>query len=147
MEWLKKNFLQISIKSQINFGVITVSVCVCVLVFVLLGINVFILLNMSYTEILQIIDSKETQQIDSTSLYVDFKVSLTSDSRKIGIQWIRNILENLNRNKDFVSSFQSTGIKSYIRQYVEAGYPDCNNLLNRKCLIYNSYGIFNQAEF
>ena len=146
MEWLKKNFLQISIKSQINFGVITVSLCVCILVFILLGINVFILLNMSYVEMINLFDTKETQQIDSTALYIDFKVELMADISKTGIQWIRNMIENLNRNNDFMTPFQSQNSTKYIRLYNSSGWTDCNHVKYRSCMVYQVFSQLDQIQ-
>jgi len=147
MKWLKKNFLQLSIKGQLYSGVISVSVCVCILVFILLGVNVFILLNMSYTDILNVIDEKETQQLDSTSFYIDFKMSTETDLSKIGIQWLRNILENLNRNKDFDIQFRNTNIKSFVKEYSIDPSQECNEKQNRTCLTYKKFGTYDQTEF
>jgi hypothetical protein len=147
MKWLKKNFLHLSIKGQLYSGVISVSVCVCILVFILLGVNIFILLNMSYTDILNVIDEKETQQLDSTSFYIDFKMSTETDFSKIGIQWLRNILENLNRNKDFDIQFRNTNIVSYVKEYSTDPTQECNEKLNRTCVTFKKFGSLDQTEF
>ena len=95
MRLLKKKFLGLSIRSQVIFGVLTPAFCVCFQLFMLILVNIFILLNMSYIEILDLFDTIETQQIDSIAVYHDMNLLLSSEFSKTGVQWIRNMMENI----------------------------------------------------
>ena len=147
MQWLKTNFIQLSIHRQLQFGIISVSSFVCMLVLSLIFIFSFILIHLLYSNLLTIIDIRENQQIAGIALSESMTISLISESSKNGIQWIRNLIENYNRNNDFLKVFKDFNTTKLVRPYDNKGYSDCNNDNPRMCIIYNNFNDSNNENF
>jgi hypothetical protein len=141
MQWLKKNFLQLSIHRQLHFGIISVSSFVCFLVLVLITINIFMLLNLSYNDLVIILENKENQQIEAISINVAISVNIVAETSKNGVQYIRNLMENLKRNSDFFRIFDNIDISAVVKPYDPKGYSDCNssNGKFRNCIVYMNF--------
>ena len=116
MQWLKTNFLKLSIHRQIQFGVLTVSCCVFLLVLGLITINSFILINLSYTDLITMLDEKDSQQIEGAQLYVDLQMMTIYDSMKDSVQYVRNLMNNLQRMPKFIipinNNYNNTAINN-----------------------------------
>ncbi len=140
MQWLKTNFLRLSIHRQIQVGILTVSFCVFFLVIALISINSFILLNISYTDLITLLDCKDNQQIEGVQTFVSLQTMITSDVLKDGVQYSRNMIENLQRNKDFLYPLINNNFdyKKYIRDGQNGGGIDCYRN-KRNCVLYQNF--------
>ncbi len=121
-----------------------VSICVCLLVCLVLFINIFILINSSYSDVLQILENTENRELDLILNYVDIQLTIFKDFSNNGIQVTRNLLENLKRNEDFLNSVTILKKRKYVRPYMEGGYSDCSADYNKfGCVIFLN---FNQND-
>jgi len=63
MEYIKRNFMKLSIERQIQLGVTSVTCCIAILVLVLTIVNSLILMNLQYLDFLSILDQLENDTI------------------------------------------------------------------------------------
>ena len=148
MKYIKEHFLNYSIHKQIQLGIIGVSSCVGFLVILVLTLNVFILLNLSYIDIRKVMDSIENSQIDGEDILVDLQLTFFKDFSKNGIQYIRNVYDDYNRRSDVISSYTFINSSKYIRTYLPQGYPDCDTSYQQKfnCIMWKNFSINNLNE-
>lgn len=136
MQWLKSYFLRISIHRQIQVGIFSVSIFVCLLVLNLVLINCFILISASYYDVIDIFEKTESQQLEAVSINIGFQQYFISEISFLGIQWIRNFLDNLSSREEFTINID----KSLLRKYSPEGYKDCDFDISKKnCIIYKTF--------
>ena len=126
MKWLKKRFLQLSIHSQLEVGIISLSGFVSLLVISLIFINSFMLLNSYYNDLTIILDKLENVQIDGIAVNVAVSILTFTEVSKTGIQWIRNHLKNLERN-EYLDVFDRSKFNKYMLTFNMTNLTNCEN--------------------
>ena len=96
--FLKKKFLLSGIQTQITYGVLCVSVCITLLVFALLGIYSFVILNLSYSETIFYFEELENSKIENIIDFIFSQFELHEEFSRMQIQIIRNFLDITNEN-------------------------------------------------
>lgn len=100
MEIIKKKFHTLEIKAQIQYGILTVTTCICLLLFSMLSIYSFVIINLSYIDLLQIIDDTESKGLETYSQYLDSKLSINSEMILSNHNLLNNFITNLDSFKD-----------------------------------------------
>ena len=136
MDYIKEHFFNLSINRQIQVGIMTVSFSVCFLIFSMLTLNVYILLNMWYVDILKLFDDTETKQMELSTTYIDLKFALLKDFSRLGIQNIRNIYQNSQISN---LMYNNVNYQKYVKIYDE-NEKNCENDKIFNCIIYKNFG-------
>jgi hypothetical protein len=110
MKWLTNRFLKLSIHRQVQVGIIGVSLSVCLSVLCLLFFNTFLLINLAYTDIVQVLNFKEDQYIENCAMNLDSQVVILFELGKQNVQVLRNFIQNNKRNQDFVNNLANMDI-------------------------------------
>jgi hypothetical protein len=121
MEIVKQKYLKLSIHRQIQAGVASVTLCVCFLVLFMMILNCFILLNMSYEELLIFLEIREDHQVEELGLYVDSLMCALAIKIKITTQVIRDFVENMKRQPDFVNEMVNLDVNRYMANISQIG--------------------------
>ena len=69
MEYVTKKIFLLEIKNQVQYGISEVSFCVSLLVFILILTYSFVMANMSYVDVIGVIDQMETESIQNINDY------------------------------------------------------------------------------
>ena len=127
MNIVKKKYLTLSIHNQIQIGIISVSLSMAFLVIIFLFFCSFILLNMIYLDYRKLLENTEDKSLDKVLEFNDLNFNALKDFSKDGIQYIRNMYENVKRRDDiFNISFIKKNYSRYLKPY-GIGDIDCNS--------------------
>lgn len=139
-ENLKEKFLTLSINKQIKFGILCVNFFVFFLVLALVTINAYIILSLNYYNFVDIIDTKQDQQLDSASVFIDIEVFSLIESTKDTVLWTRRTMENYLQNLDYIKNLKSSvNIYSKLAEFdTLQSRPDCIEYLPL-CIAYHQY--------
>jgi hypothetical protein len=135
MEFVKRKFLLLDIQGQIQFGILTVSSCVGILVFSMLVLYSFVIINLSYFNVMETIDQMENKGIQAVSLFFDTNLSVNGDISKIGMQWLNNIIANL-ENYEVLPYIPNEEIRKY---FITQNNYSSDDLLRCKSLEINCF--------
>lgn len=139
MEFVKRKFLLLDIKGQIQLGILTVSTFVGILVFSMLVLYSFVIINLSYVNVMETIDEMENKGIQSVSLFLDTNLSVNGDISKIGMQWLNNIISNLINSENLPYTVDEEIKKYFItqRDYSSKDLDKCK-ILQLNCFYFNN---------
>ena len=89
MVLFKKQYLRQTIHRQIQIGVAIVSLSVCVLALILLTLSSFVIINLSYYDLISIIDEKENESLEGMGAYADMGLVNMVEMKKFTLEFIR----------------------------------------------------------
>ena len=148
MEYVRKKFFLLEIKNQVRYGILAVSFCVGLLVFFLILTYSFVMANMSYVDVIGVIDQMETESIQKINdYYINYQM-INEEMSKVSIQWIRNLLNNLEKTNNLskIKLFEENFDKFFINvDERESKSEYCKNSLY-KCLYYKYNGFMIKDE-
>ena len=105
--------------------------------------------NMSYVDVIGVIDQMETESIQNINdYYINYQM-INEETSKISIQWIRNLLNNLQKRNSFtkIKFFEENFDKFFINvDERESKSEDCENALY-SCMYYKYYGFSIKDEW
>jgi hypothetical protein len=104
MVLFKKQYLRQTIHRQIQIGVAIVSLSVCVLALILLTLSSFVIINLSYYDLISIIDEKENESLEGMGAYADMGLVNMVEMKKFTLEFIRRFINNNKENKDFIKN-------------------------------------------
>ncbi len=134
MIYVKEYFLKFNTYTQIQIGVIGVSVCIFFITICLLSIISLILINTTYSDIKAMLELKENDQINGVSIYVDTQANVVTELSKIYEFSLRKFIDNNMMNKDFIANFNPN--KSYLKHIT----PYNNTDDTKKYIYENCFG-------
>lgn len=114
MQYLKQKFITLSIRKQVQIGICAVTSCVFILVFTLMIISTFVMVNIIYTDMSNSIEHSESNEIAEIMNYIEIAVSETIDFSKIATQWTRNYHKNIKKYSSFSSNIISKNLERLI---------------------------------
>jgi hypothetical protein len=140
MEKIKKKFVTLNIKEQICFGTLAVSFCVCFLIFTIVTLCCFVLINLCYLDVLNDIDLGENRGMELIGMYISSQFSINSEITKLGFQWLNNFFSSLEK-KPFDLKFSEKNIKENFVNFetLPNMYDDCVNRENSRCIFYENF--------
>ena len=106
MVLFKKQYLRLTIHRQIQIGVAIVSFSVCVLALILLTLSSFVIINLSYNDLISILDEKENESLEGMGSYADIGLVNMVEMKKLTIEFIRRFIKNNKENKDFIRNIK-----------------------------------------
>ena len=135
MEYIKRNFMKLSIERQIQLGVTSVTCCIAILVLVLTIVNSLILMNLQYLDFLSILDQLENETIENISFYYENDARIISDMEKVQLTTISNFM-NIHKKFNFIESFVNLPTENIVKQYQNDPIKEnvCDNPNN--CIVY-----------
>ena len=135
--------LKFSIHRQIQIGMCGIATCIWLLIFLMISINSYVLINLFYSEIKQGIYELENNYINKILFTLESELKIEQEVRVNSFQNVRGFLETYKRNSDFLNIYTNLDIdKSIINYSNESAIISQNCTLNTlSCLMFSNYSI------
>lgn len=103
-----EKLIKLSMKRQIQIGVVVVVGCVCILFILLVIITSYVIVSVIYEELLEYIDNEENTQITEIHNLINSRMTSIIENSKISSVWISNYYYNLKSlNKAYLDNYKS----------------------------------------
>jgi len=109
--------LKLSIHRQIQVGISSISTCIFVLMFGLISINSFVVINIMYNEIKHEINIKQNSLIQAVVFNLESELKIGGQHRNLAFQNVRNFIETYKTNSDFVDIYENLEVDKSIVNY------------------------------